>query len=487
MKRLLFALLPVLAFACGATPRADRVGSVESGLRTTIQVAGEPLTTSTLAERMKHYHVPGVSIAVIDGGRIGWAKGYGLARDGQPVTPETRFSAGSVSKAVTAVAAMRLVAQRRLPLDSDVDSILRSWKVARTAAAGSTPVTLRQLLSHSGGIGVHAFYPGYEPGKPVPTPVQVLNGEAPATNAPVRVEAPPGKAFDYSGGGYQIVQQAMTDASGADFATLLKKQLFDPVRMARSSFVQVGPDAAPRDYAYGYDRTGALFPVKWYLHPEMAAAGLWTTPSDLARLGIAVSDAWNGRSNALFTRATARTMLTRQAGAWGLGFQLEGSGAAFRFRHSGDNPGYKAVMIVFPATGQGAVIMTNGDGGERLANEILLSIAAAYRWPDFVPKTKVRVALDPTEVARVAGTYAMDSMSGVQLIIAPGREGIAYTLVHGSSRSTVDYLPAGHGRFFRRDLDIELQFSTETPARRVTLNQEGDSFTATRVPSGAEP
>jgi CubicO group peptidase (beta-lactamase class C family) len=318
----------------------------------------------------------------------------------------------------------------------------------------------------------------------MPTAVQVLNGEAPATNPPIRIEAPPGRAFDYSGGGYQIIQQMMADASRTDFATLMRKVLFDAVGMKRSSLVQVPPQAAPEDYAYGYDRTGALFPVKWYLHPEMAAAGLWTTPTDLARLGIAASNAWNGRSNPLFSRRTARAMLKPQIGHWGLGFQLEGSERAFRFRHSGDNPGYKAVMIIFPAMGQGAVIMTNGDGGERLANEILLAIAAAYGWPEFAPKTKVRVAVDSGELERVSGTYALDSVSGVQLIIAPGREGVAYTLVQGSSRSTVEYLPAGNGRFFRRDLDVELQFSTETPARKLTLTQEGDSFTATRVRDG---
>jgi CubicO group peptidase (beta-lactamase class C family) len=487
LKRLLFALLSVAACACAAAAKSDRVAAVERGLRNTVQVAGEPLTTSTIAERMKHYHVPGLSIAVIDDGRIAWAKGYGIAREGQPVTPDTRFSAGSVSKAVTAVAAMRLVEQERLALDTDVNRTLRSWKLPASTETGGAPVTLRELLSHSGGIGVHAFYPGYEPGKPMPTSVQVLNGEAPAANPPIRIESQPGTAFDYSGGGYQIIQQAMADASRTDFATLLRQVLFDPTGMKRSSFAQISPQAAPQNYAYGYDRTGVLFPVKWYLHPEMAAAGLWTTPSDLARLGIAVSNAWNGRNNALFSRRTARAMLTPQLGHWGLGFQLEGSGRAFRFRHSGDNPGYKAVMIVFPATGQGAVIMTNGDGGERLANEILLAIAAVYGWPDFAPKTKVRAAVDRAEFDRVAGTYAMDSMSGVQLIIAPGRDGISYTLVQSSSRSSVEYLPAGNGRFFRRDLDIELQFSTETPARTVTLNQEGDSFTATRVPSGAEP
>lgn len=483
MHRLLLALLTLVAPAFAAAQPAKRVAAVENGLRAPIMVAGEPLATSSLGERMKHYHVPGVSIAVVDRGRIAWAKGYGTAGRGQPVAPNTRFQAGSISKPAAAIAAMKLVQAGRLSLDSDVNAALRTWKLPSNAFTRTTPVTLRQLLSHTGGVGVHAFWPGYEPGKPLPSSVQILSGEPPATNPPIQVEAPPGKAFDYSGGGYQIVQQMIADASGSDFSRFVHAQLFKPLRMSASSFEQARPSSAARDYAVGHDRDGVPLPIGWYLHPEMAAAGLWSTPTDLARLGLAVSAAWRGQRSGLFSRRTARMMLTPQVGGWGLGFQLEGTGPGFRFRHGGDNPGYKAVMIVFPARGQGAVVMTNGDRGDRLADEILLSVAAAYGWEDYAPKTKVRASVTAEELARVSGSYALDSMPDARVVIRPKTDSLSFTLVQPSGQSTAEFLPAGNGRFFRRDIDFDLQFSPERPARRVTLIQDGESFTAARMTS----
>lgn len=482
MKRLLFVIVGVIVSACGAAPPTDRIAAVENALRGPVVVAGEPLETNSLAERMRHYNVPGVSIAIIDGGRVDWAKGYGVARPRVAVTPETRFQAGSISKAVTAVAAMKLIGRDRMSFDTDVDRFLRSWKLPRDPAEGREPVTLRQLLSHTAGIGVHGFYPGYEPGSALPTPVQILNGESPAINPPIRVETTPGIAFDYSGGGYQVVQQIVTDVSGAPFEVFMRNTFLEPLGMTASSFRQVSPDDAPEVFAVGHDRDGAELLSKWFLHPEMAAAGLWSTPTDLARLGIAVSDAWRGRRSRTLSRDIARTMLTPQLGGWSLGFQLEGEGTALRFRHGGDNPGFKAVMVVYPALGKGAVIMTNADRGDRLADEILFSIAAAYGWEDYSPKTKVPARVHATELERVAGTYLLEAIRDTGVIIAPKGDALSFTIVQPSGQSTVEFFPSGSGRFFRRDMDFDLQFSDESPAKQVTLIQDGETFTATRVP-----
>ena len=477
------AFVTILAGAIASSAIAaepERIAAVESGLRAPIAVAGEPAATYALSDRMRHYAVPGVSIAVIDRGRVAWARGYGEARRGRPVDRFTRFQAGSISKPVAAVTAMKLVEDGRLSLDGDISLSLRSWTLPRASGGGDNPVTLRQLLSHSAGIGVHGFYPGYEPGASLPTPLQVLDGRPPATNPPIRLESPPGRTFDYSGGGYQIVQQLISDATGMEFGQTARQLVFRPLKMTRSSFVQRLPSQAGLDHAVGHDRDGKELPQKWYLHPELAAAGLWSTPSDLALLGIALTRDWKGRSVVLGPEAASQ-LLSPWLGGWGLGFQLEGQGQAFRFRHGGDNPGFKAVMVVFPDREQGAVIMTNGDRGDRLATEILFSISSAYGWPDYAPKTKVRRAVKQAELERVAGTYLLDSDPSTRVVVTPSGNQLSLTLVQATGRSTVEYLPAGPGLYFRQDIDLELQFSNETPARTVTLIQDGERFAASRT------
>jgi CubicO group peptidase (beta-lactamase class C family) len=432
-----------------------------------------------LAARMAHYKVPGVSIALIENGRLEWAKGYGMARAGQPVTPNTQFSTGSISKAVTAVAAMRRVEAGALTLDTDINRVLRNWKVPASSLSAGEAVTMRRLLSHGAGLSVHGF-PGYVAGKPLPTNIQILKGEPPAVNKPVKVDVRPGSVWKYSGGGYQVVQQWLTESSDMSFAELMRRRLFKPLGMTRSSFEQVPAARAPTSFATAHDREGKELPGRWMLLPEMAAAGLWSTPSDLARLAIALQQAAKGKPRSIVSSATAREMFTRQTGNWGLGFELQGEGQALRFRHAGDNPGYKAVIIAYPETGQGAVILTNGDRGVRLMDEILFSLAANYNWPDYSPKVKTAVGIGPAAYARVVGKYVLDDVPNVQLVIAQRPEGLWVQIVQPSGNAEAQLLPASANRFFRRDIDFELDFAEGASAPKVTLYQDGQTFTATR-------
>src|SRR5262249_52896144 len=159
--------------------------------------------------RMAHYHVPGLSIACIHNGTVEWTQAFGVVRvGGAPVTPDTLFQAGSISKSLTALAVLRLVEQGKLNLDTDVSQYLRSWKIPTNNFTKQKKVTLRELLSHTAGATIHGFH-GYTAGQTVPTLVQVLNGEKPANSAPVTIDFVPGTNFRYAGGGYAIVQQIL--------------------------------------------------------------------------------------------------------------------------------------------------------------------------------------------------------------------------------------------------------------------------------------
>src|SRR5262245_51245148 len=176
-----------------APPVDGKVRRVEDGLLPAVVVSGAPSSAASLAERMKHYKVPGVNVAVVDAGRIAWARGYGVKdlSTAEPVTPETLFQAGSISKPVAALAALRLVEEGKLALDEDVNAKLVSWKVPESELTKEQKVTLRRLLTHSAGLTVHGF-PGYAADAPVPTLLQVLNGEKPANTAAIRVDTVPG-------------------------------------------------------------------------------------------------------------------------------------------------------------------------------------------------------------------------------------------------------------------------------------------------------
>jgi CubicO group peptidase (beta-lactamase class C family) len=361
---------------------AERIRQVETGLLP-LDRAGQDQAPTVLMQRMRHYRVPGVSIAVITQGRLEWARAYGetAAGSGEAVDTATRFQAASVSKSVAAIAALRLVDEGRLALDADVNGQLVSWQLPESEFTRNQKVTLRRILSHSAGLNVHGF-PGYSPGERLPTVPQILDGEPPANSPPVRVTAVPGSQHRYSGGGTTILQQLLTDVSGEPFPALMQRLVLEPAQMVHSTFEQPLPSEAAGTAASGHRSNGAIVPGGWQVYPEMAAAGLWTTPSDLARLAIAVQSSLAGAPGSLLSEVTARQALTPHGGDFGLGFLIEGNGGAARFSHTGANSGFRAYLVAYRETGQGAVVMINGEAWA-LAAEIMYSIARAYGWPDY--------------------------------------------------------------------------------------------------------
>lgn len=410
-----FAVIPaVLIFArAAAAPQSvpatveARIARVENGLLPSLVIAGRTVPSMALAARMAELKVPGVSIAVINGGSIEWAKGYGVTEAGTavPVTPRTLFQAASISKPVAALGALRLVEQGRLVLDEDVNAKLRSWKVPENEFTKTEKVTLRRLLSHTAGLTVHGFG-GYQAGTPVPTTVQVLDGAPPANSAAVRADIVPGTIMRYSGGGFTVAQLLMQDAAARPFPELLAELVLKPVGMDDSTYEQPLPEARRAEAASGHRSDGKVLAGRYHTYPEMAAAGLWTTPTDLAKFLLEIERARRGASSVL-SQATAREMTTAQKPGYGLGLSLNGLGDAASFGHGGSNEGFKCQMTMFLEGGRGAVIMTNGDRGGFLAAEVLRGIAREYGWPAYKPMEKKVVAVDPKVLALYEGRYEL--------------------------------------------------------------------------------
>ncbi len=376
-------LLPAEAHET-AYHRPDQVRKALRGAQETEEhgAAAADALDDAVRATMREHGVVGVSLAIVQDGKIVRARGYGVRdrESGEPVTATTLFQAGSVSKPVAAAAVLGLVEQRRLDLDADVNLYLKGWKVPESALARRSKVTLRRLLSHSAGMTVSGF-PGYARGDPVPTLRQVLDGAKPANTAPVRVNPLPGSQWSYSGGGYTVVQQMVLDVTGEGFPSFMRRAVLGPLGMSRSTYGQPLTAGLARDAATGYYEGPRPVPGRWHVYPEMAAAGLWTTPSDPARFLIAVQDAWAGRSRKPVSQRTARLMVTPVLNNNGLGLFAEGRGKSLRFGHGGRNEGFDTWMKGYLSSRQGAVIMFNTNASGPVGNEIAGAISAMYNWP----------------------------------------------------------------------------------------------------------
>jgi len=395
------------------------IQAVENNLRPAMYIKDQPLPALNILDRMKHYKVPGVSVAVIYEGKIEWAKGYGVkeAEGGDPVTPETLFQAASISKPIASLGVLHLVDEGLLDLDAPVNDKLQSWKVPENEFTAKEKVTLRRLLTHSAGLTVHGF-PGYAASKEFPTTVQVLDGEKPANTPPVRVDILPGSQWRYSGGGYTVAQLLVADVSGRPFPDYMKATVLDAIGMADSTFQQpLTPEKAVQA-ASAHRGNGKVIKGKWHVYPEMAAAGLWTTPSDLCLYAIEIQRSLSGQSNKVISRSLTEQMLSPGIGGHGLGPALSGSGENRTFSHGGSNMGFKCQMIAFADKGQGAAVMTNADRGGELADEILRSIASVYGWSDYQSKEVAVIEIDPAKLEPYIGDFRLDSQPNMPILVS---------------------------------------------------------------------
>lgn len=415
--------------ACSRTVRAPepdvsaRIARIEQGLLPTVQVRGRTYTPTTIEERMRAVGVPAVSVAVINDGQIEWAKAYGLAdvESQRPATAATLFQAASISKPVAAIAALRLVQEGRLALDEDVNAKLRSWKLPGNGLTVKQPVTLRLIMSHAAGTTVHGF-PGYAPGNPVPTVPQLLDGAKPANTAAVRVDLEPGTRWRYSGGGTTIMQLLMTDVTGEPFPSLMRRLVLAPAGMTASTYEQPLPPSRALEAATGYRTNGRAVVGRYHTYPEMAAAGLWTTPTDLARLAVEIQRSFAGKSNKLLTREMTAAMLERGVGGHGLGPSVDFGGDSLRFGHGGANEGFRALWTAFATRGQGAVVMTNSDAGMAVAGDVLQAIAREYGWPGYAPRVITPLVVTAETLREYAGRYDLpNTQFHVTITLEEGR------------------------------------------------------------------
>jgi CubicO group peptidase (beta-lactamase class C family) len=462
MKHLLCKLLlvvylfPTLSFGQSSVEQIKRV---ENGLLPAVLVKGDP--GWSIAERMKFYKVPGLSVAVIKDFKIDWARAYGVKDVGtsDPVTTDTLFQAGSISKSVNAVVAMKKVEQGRISLDENINNKLTSWKLPDNEFTAKKKVTLRNLLSHTAGTTVHGF-PGYAVNEKVPSLPQVLDGTAPANTAPVRVDFEPGTQYRYSGGGITIAQLAIMDIEKKPYPDIARETVLAPLNMTNSSYSQPLPDDWRKKAATGYRGNGLEVEGKIHVYPEMAAAGLWTTPTDLAKFAIEMQLSRAGRSNKILAKETVETMTTSVLEDAGLGFFLEKHGNAVYFGHNGADEGFRAEMMLSRDKGYGVVVMANSDNGQIL-QEVVRSVAREYGWDEFLPPPYEIVSLEAAKVEGYAGRFQInpDRVLTITSVPAAVATGSGKLIANPTGDPPFELFPISDTTFIRRDANIKYEFA----------------------------
>ncbi len=384
------------------------VRKVENSLAPTI-IYGDSVPSLNLITRMKELGIMGLSIAVIKDYKIHWARGYGWSdrEDQRKVTLTTRFQAASISKSLNSLGLMKLVQQGKIDGEADINNYLKRWKFPYDSLTGNKHINLFQLLSHTAGLDIHGF-PGYKNDEQLPTITQILNGEKPANTKAVKSLFEPGTAVKYSGGGTTISQLMLMDVTGQVYADYMQREVLDPLGMENSSFEQPPIDRA--ELATGYYENGRPVKGKYHVYPEQAAAGLWTTPSDLALYIIECQLALQGKSEKVLNKATMQKRMTPYIDSnAALGTFIQQRGSRAFFNHNGGNEAFLCTSYGSLEGGDGVVIMINGENFS-IINELLNSVARVYGWEGFYkPQFRKKVSPPIDTLSAIVGNYKVEN------------------------------------------------------------------------------
>ena len=408
IKQIAFFLLSVLLFRCTDVPSSldKKVDAIMNNIKPELQIEGDSVPVYTIEQRLKMLGIPGISIAVVADGELIWARSYGMADSSanRPVTTGTLFLAGSISKPVAALAALDMVEEGKLNLDENVNNKLVSWKLPDNEFTASEKVTLRRILNHTAGLTVWGF-PGYDKGDTIPSVVEVLDGKGNTDS--VRVYKKPGESWMYSGGGYTIMQLMMTDVEAKSFPQIMKERVLDPLGMDKSTYENPLPEPLHSIAATGYRTNGKEVEGKWPIYPEMAAAGLWTTPSQLIRYAQAVHRIYLKNEKGVISKDLVLEMLTPGMNNHGLGPGI-GKDEVW-WGHGGADEGFRARLVAWKDHPNAIVVMVNSDNGS-IIDEILIAVASAYGWPGFQPTVKKVIHLSEEIGKVIAGKWNIDGV-----------------------------------------------------------------------------
>lgn len=461
----MFGIMANPLFAQTDTQLKNEIVKVESGLMPAVRFQGEP--TWTIEARMKYYNVPGVSIAVLKNSKVIWSKAYGLAdvESKTPVNSKTLFQAASMSKPVSAYAALKEVELGKISPDIDVNTYLKSWKIPENEFTKEKKVTLKNIVSHTAGFTVGGF-PGYEVGKPVPTLVQLLNGKSPANTPAIFVDKVPGKSFRYSGGGYCVMQQMLIDIEGKDFATIMNEKVLAPLDMKNSTFIQPLPEAQASLAATAYTQNGTKVPGRYHTYPEQAPAGLWTTAEDYAKFVIDIQNTLSGKSHVIISQKMAEEFTSPFIERFvGLGIFVENKNGQVYFSHGGWNEGFSSQFTGNKTSGDGIVIFTNTNKPEFI-DELIRSVATVYQWPNYMAPVDKILPLTQNDLNNNIGRYRLNKYGFCKVYHEKGK-----LMAINNVEAPRELVKVGENTYALRDWDYKVTFAKNPKTGKKELVQ----------------
>jgi CubicO group peptidase (beta-lactamase class C family) len=410
MKKVLLFFFSIFLLAYSSYGQANKILEVENGLIETREIlfADSLVPKFNIYERMQFYKVPSVSIALINNGKIEWAKSYGFAdiEGKRPANANTIYQVASISKSVNSLGIMRLVKNGKLSFSEDIRNYLKTWNFPDNEFSKGRTITLKNLLSHTAGLSVHGFV-GYSSTDSIPTINQILDGKRPANNEPIKPIFPPGEHFEYSGGGSAVIRKILDDNISNNYDSLMETLVLKPLGMTNSTFSQP-LKSNYNNYAFAYDKDMRPLKGNFYIYPEQTAGGLWSTATDIAKFILSIQTSLNDNKTTILDKNTAVEMLTPILDSYALGFGIDEKGGEKYFWHEGESYGYRSIYYGSFTTGKGVVILTNSypDNGKSLIYEILHSAASAYDWKDFYkPILKKLIIVPDTLLSSYAGEY----------------------------------------------------------------------------------
>jgi CubicO group peptidase (beta-lactamase class C family) len=409
MKQLIILfLLPLTVSSQTIDPAIQKkITAVENSLAPSI-IFGDTIPKFNIEKRMQETAIQGLSIAVIRDYKIEWAKGYGWAdtEEKRKVSADTRFQAASISKSINSLGVLKLVEMGKLDPEADIDNYLTSWKFPYDSLSHNKKISTYNLLSHTAGLDIHGF-PGYEKTDTLPTLQQILDGKRPANTKAVRSLFEPGKKYKYSGGGITISQLILTNITNSNYADWMQKNVLEPLGMTNSSYQQ--PPTATSNLATGYYGNGKPVKGKYHVYPEQAAAGLWTTPTDLAKYIIECQLALEGISKKVLSQAMMKKRLTPYIDSnAALGVFIENKKGQLYFTHNGGNEAFLCTSYGSMQGGNGVVIMINGENFA-VITELLNSVAIVYDWKGFyTPTFRKTVTLPKDTLQKLVGNFLLE-------------------------------------------------------------------------------
>ncbi|MGD8189962.1 serine hydrolase domain-containing protein [Brevibacillus ginsengisoli] len=321
-----------------------------------------------LDERLKHYHVAGLSLAVIENGKLVLSRGHGVMERGTNHQVDSRsiFHACSISKLATSMLVLTLVERNILDLDRDVNDTLKSWKVPANEFTQHKKVTLRTLLSHqSGFIDPESSFSPFDPNQGIPAMLDLMEGRTSYCSEPFTVKYEPASSFHYSDAGFCLIEQLIEEVTQKSFQRLMNDLIFEPLQMKDSLLEYRVPEEIHQRFTSGHHKDGKVVNGKYPIYPYLAAAGLWSTPTDLSSLVIELMNSLNGKGKLGISPQLCRDMISPQGcSQWtGLGVFLDNSNQELEIYSLGWGVGFQCMLLAYPYVGAGAVIMTNTDLG----------------------------------------------------------------------------------------------------------------------------